>query len=884
MSEKIANRLKPSKLSRILAALLAAGTLSATENYTSIPLDQFELPDDLEITEWAASPLFFNPTNIDIDHKGRVWVAEGVNYRFFKNSLEGVGHAPGDRIVILEDSDGDGTAETSKIFWQDTSLVAPLGISVIDNKIIVSQPPHLIVITDVNRNDVFDNSDTKEILLTGFGGLDHDHSLHSVTVGPNGQYYFNTGNSGDMNVKSKDLNIYTSKAYGDNIKATKTSSDGHKYIGGVAMRVNPDGSDLNVIGHNSRNSYEQAITSFGDVFQNDNDDPPACRTTWLMEYGNLGYKSEDGLRGWRAERRPGQSTAVSEWRQEDPGVIPAGDVYGSGAPTGIVFMESEALGEQYKGLLLSCEPTRNVIFGYNPKPKGAGFSLDRFDFVSTNNSNQFYGGDYTRTINDELKFKFRPSDVAIAPDGSIFIADWYDARVGGHATFDKKTEGYIYRIAPKGKSLKMPKIDYGTLDGLIEAFKNPATNVRGAAFYGLREKGTTAIPAVAKLLKHKNEYIQARALFLLAQLGDEGIAIVEKRLSHKDAQMRIAAFRALRFVESNLLKHAFTLSKDDSQAVRREVALSLRDIPFDQTKKIVSRLFEGYNGQDRWYLEAIGTACSLQEEKAYKYLKNKYGQKPSSWSSEFADIAWRLHPDSSIKDLKAYVDNPQNDEQKRFHMLTAIAYIETQEAGDAMLETALNAESAKINTQARWFVENRSRSHWRKYGLAEKLGAAKAEVYDALVPPFPKTEKEISLENVLSAKGDIRSGTRQAARCLMCHKIGDQGVDFGPDLTTFGRGNPREVLALAIINPSRDIAHGYDAVRIKTKNNKTVEGFIVSEGDSVQVNVFGGNQITIDASEIASRERLEESVMPSAASLELSFEQVADIVAYLQSI
>ena len=63
----------------------------------------------------------------------------------------------------------------------------------------------------------------------------------------------------------------------------KQSSDGQVYLGGVAFRVNQDGTGLRPIGHNFRNSYEQAVSSLGDVFQNDNDDPPASRTAWLME-------------------------------------------------------------------------------------------------------------------------------------------------------------------------------------------------------------------------------------------------------------------------------------------------------------------------------------------------------------------------------------------------------------------------------------------------------------------------------------------------------------------------------------------------------------------------------------------------------------------------
>src|SRR5215210_2533361 len=105
----------------------------------TLPLNIFQVPEGLEITLWASSPLLHNPTNMDIDRDGRIWVAEGVRYRRHHER-----QPEGDRIVVLQDKDGDGKAETAHTFVQEPALVAPLGISVIDNKIVVSQPPDLI--------------------------------------------------------------------------------------------------------------------------------------------------------------------------------------------------------------------------------------------------------------------------------------------------------------------------------------------------------------------------------------------------------------------------------------------------------------------------------------------------------------------------------------------------------------------------------------------------------------------------------------------------------------------------------------------------------------------------------------------------------------------
>jgi glucose/arabinose dehydrogenase len=92
----------------------------------------------LEVKLWAAEPSLLNPTNIDIDARGRIWVLEGVNYR---RQLKGEKdyRAAGDRIMILEDTDHDGKVDKVKIFAQDPGLRSPLGIAVLGDKVVVSQ-------------------------------------------------------------------------------------------------------------------------------------------------------------------------------------------------------------------------------------------------------------------------------------------------------------------------------------------------------------------------------------------------------------------------------------------------------------------------------------------------------------------------------------------------------------------------------------------------------------------------------------------------------------------------------------------------------------------------------------------------------------------------
>src|SRR5918993_81464 len=179
------------------AAVLA---LLAPVTYAADETDAFELPEGLEVTVWARTPQLFNPTNIDVDARGRIWVTEGVNYRQTWKDQKALLHPEGDRVMILEDTDGDGVCDSSKVFVQEKDLVCPLGIAVIGDKVIVSCSPHLIVYTDADGDD---KPEKREVLLTGFGGFDHDHGLPSVVGGLDRRWYFNVWNMGPHDVTDK---------------------------------------------------------------------------------------------------------------------------------------------------------------------------------------------------------------------------------------------------------------------------------------------------------------------------------------------------------------------------------------------------------------------------------------------------------------------------------------------------------------------------------------------------------------------------------------------------------------------------------------------------------------------------------------------------------
>ncbi|WP_265594490.1 PVC-type heme-binding CxxCH protein [Haloferula sp. BvORR071] len=867
------------------------------EGDTLVPEEMFSTPDsNLEVKVWATTPMLQNPTNIDFDAEGRLYVAEGVNYRSAKGT-----RPEGDRIVVLSDTDGNGQADTSEVFVQDKNLESPLGVSVLGNQVVVSQPPDLIVYTDVNGDRKYDPAvDKREVLLTGFNARQHDHSLHSVTAGPDGSWNFNNGNCGGIFTDKSGKTFRMGSSYYQSGGGTwysdtqsiagKPSDDGKVWVGGFSVRMNPDGTNARIVGHNYRNSYEQALTSFGDMFQSDNDDPPACRVAEVMEGGNAGFSSADGQRSWNADRRPGQDVPTAEWRQEDPGTMPSGDVYGGGSPTGVAFYENGALGDKWQGLLLACEAGKNVIYGYLPERDGAGFKLQRIDFLTSNKEKEFAGSDFQGgKPNNDLKTRFRPSDVTVGPDGALYVADWFDPRVGGHGTMDKAGTGTIYRIAPKGFKPVVPKIDLSTTEGQITALKSPAVNVRNSGFVKLKAQGEKAVPAVAALLKDANPYIAARAVWLLAQMGPAGEKAAAELLDSSDARVRLVACRAARAAGADVVKLADKMAGDASPMVRREIALSLRDVPADKALPSLVTIAGKFDGKDRAYLEAFGLGCSGKEAVVYEALRSKVTAAPDAWTDAFAWLAWRLHPAQAAADLKARALSPKVSPDQSKLALTALGFTGSAAAATGMIELA-NTNGYVHKDLANWWVNNRKGNLWKPYnvdGILKTMGQdpANAKLVAVEMPAEPANAPKLPpAEEIAKLQGDAARGKTAVAACFMCHHIGDAGTDYGPDLTAFGKQQPAEVIIGAIVNPSADISHGYDGTEIKTKDGITIMGMVLSEGDPVIVKCMGGQMQTISKSRIASMKKMEKSLMYPPSLLGLTPQSVADIAAYLKSL
>jgi putative membrane-bound dehydrogenase-like protein len=956
----------------------------------------------LKVELVASEPMLKNPTNIDVDDRGRIWVTEAYNYRPEINGNPTT--EKGDRIIILEDLNGDGIADTSKVFYQGPEINAPLGVCVLGNKVIISQSPYVWIFHD---DDGDDKADRKEILFQGIGGEQHDHGMHTFTFGPDGKLYFNFGNEGNT-LKDKNGKTVLDQD-GDEIGP-------NKYQQGMIFRSNLDGTEVECLGQNFRNNYELAVDSYGNIWQSDNDDDGnrATRINFVMDYGNYGYRDEITKAYWSASRTNIEEDIPSRhWHLNDPGVVPNLLLTGAGSPTGIIFYEGKLLPKHLQSQMIHCDPGPNVVRAYPVKKQGAGYTAGIIDILK----------------GDKDKW-FRPSDICVAPDGSLIIADWYDPGVGGHQAGDQQ-KGRIYRISPKDYKYNQPKHNYTTIKGAIKALQSPNLAVRYLAWESLQKSGNKAIPELEKLWKSSNDAtMRARAFWVLTKIGNPEKYINEAIL--QDSDMKILALRAARQVKTDIIKIIKELVNDNDPHVRRECAIALHHNKSKEMPSLWASLAQQHNGEDRWYLEALGIGAADQWEVCFDaYLK--LVPQPNHTNAG-KDIVWRARADKALpflaelasdentplssrlryfrafdfnngssksKHLIAILEKNANNSQELNKLILShldkqaviqsdiakkaliqlvkstygsdeyislVSKYQVKEETDNLLKLAIQKSNQGVGRNAASLllafdksdiiVKNISNNDTVKTNkivnalsrtgskqsidIIEKtalstdynpnirsnaalmLGKSSGgedrilvllknnQIPQNMIPYFVeglkntwrkaiyneaktylpnhqntiKNNQNLNLDELKSLNTNLESGKAiLATNCIVCHKVQNEGFDFGPNLSEIGTKLPVEALLDAIVNPSAGISFGFETWVLSMKNGSTFSGIISSRTESeIELLYPGGIKTKINTNDIKSLKQLPDSMMPAGLHESMTKQELADMLAYLSSL
>jgi len=634
---------------------------------------------DMEVSLFASEPLITNPAAIDIDTQGRVWVAEIQWYRAAAKD------PPSDKIKVLEDTDGDGRADKATVFAE--GLFCPMSICVAGDRVYVATSPDLWVYEDKNHDLKADGPPKK--LLTGFGGRNHDHGAHSLVLGPDHKWWMSHGDTG--------------------FKVTGTDGKTIEYGYGAVIRGELDGSKLELVAVNFRNPYEVCVSSFGESFltDNDNDGNFSARVCWLMEGGDYGWF------GHPPAKTPPGTPFGEHWhfRGHIPGFVPATLVTGFGSPCGMCFYEGDAFGPHYKNAPLHTDAGPAEVRMFRHENSGAGMQATSQVFLASD------GDKY-----------FRPDDICAAPDGSLYVSDWYDGGVGGHA-YNNPTQGRIFQLRPKGKKLERigKPGPYASVEDAVEGLKNPNLATQFLARERLLAEGSKSVAALRGLLDDREPSNVARALWLLDRRGGDARTPVVERLKSDDARMRALAARILRRHGAEYAAAILPLADDADGAVRREVLLALPAIigpansasgtGGDAAFAALVKLASTYDGSDRYLLEAINIAAANCKPKLYGALKDA-----GRVGLGNLQLLRLLDPNAAAALLVKSMSDKGSDDAARSNILRELGGTPSIEAGRAVLQIAADTSAGRdLRRQAMALVSTNFDGDWKALREEESL-------------------------------------------------------------------------------------------------------------------------------------------------------------------
>ncbi|MFM9196890.1 MAG: hypothetical protein ACKOWG_14330 [Planctomycetia bacterium] len=241
---------------------------------------------------------------------------------------------------------------------------------------------------------------------------------------------------------------------------------------------------------------------------------------------------------------------------------------------------------------MHCDPGPNVVRAYHVKPAGAGYAAT------------------AETIIDGSADRwFRPSDVCVAPDGSLIVADWHDPGVGGHGMGDIE-KGRLYRIAPKGSAWSVPAARFGTVADCLAALASPNLCTRALALDGLAKQPQEAATALAAAFASATDaVVKARFAWAAGMLPGQAEAWIARLAGDADERFRIIALRMCRLTKGDVLVLVEKLLADPAAAVRRECAIALKGKAGQRADRAWAELAAQHKAGDRWELEALGVGA-----------------------------------------------------------------------------------------------------------------------------------------------------------------------------------------------------------------------------------------------------------------------------------
>jgi putative membrane-bound dehydrogenase-like protein len=830
--------------------------------------DTVKAPAGFDVTLFAAPPKVSYPVALAAAPTGELFVAV--------DEQGSIGRTPGGgKVLRCVDKDGDGKMDEVTVFAR---MDHPRGLIYQGGSLWVLHPPFLSVYHDGGKGV----ADKSEVLVTGLtsdminqrGG---DHTTNGIRMGLDGWIYIAVGDYGCPEARGKDGSKITMR-------------------GGIA-RVRPDGTDLEIFATGLRNPFDIGIDPFMNLFTRDNDDNRAggwdIRVSHLIQSAYYGY-----------------SQHYANFPDE---IMPPLGQFGGGSGTGNLFLQDERWPEKYRNVLFTGDWGRSEVYRHEVHRHGPTFDLKQEEF---------------------LKFP-RPTGIDIDGSGRLYVASW---RGGEASTYVGPNVGFVARVTPSGlKSAPFPNLKETDLPGLVHLLSGPNSVAR---LHGQREilrrgRNPETSKALVDLASDARAPLEGRvvAVFALKQLDGKDSHPSLLKLA-EDAAVREFALRALTDRKKELdgldAKLFVAALSDDSPRVRAQALISLGRLNDVSAAKSIIPLTSRPAGSvmpaktpvhaqpdaDRVLPHlAVRTLVSLQAVDACVEALDGPHAQGALWAMRY------MHDKRTVEGLIKKLGAVRTSELRRAILATlirlyhreadykgvwwgirpentgpyydAVEWDQSKRIGTVLTSAVLDADPDTAAFLRAEFARHRV-SLAGVSSRPEAAPGAEKETPIVVQKADPKDPNqignltyEVAARRALQARGDLQKGKVlfKNQSCVACHTDADGQAPKGPHLVGIGKRYSAAELVESVLKPSTKIAQGFETYVFETTDGRVYTGFVVSESaNAILMREESGVQRELKRDRIESRKRQERSAMPEGVVNNLTPEQLADLLAYLQSL
>ena len=827
-----------------------------------------EAPPEFEVSLFATSPEVNYPVAIAAAPSGDVYVAI--------DEQGSLGRTPGGgRIVRCRDVDDDGKADEVSVYAR---VDHPRGLCYRNGSVWVMHPPTLSVFRDEDGDGI---AEAHDVLVTGLtteqieerGG---DHTTNCVRMGIDGWLYIGVGDYGIL-------------------KAEGTDGRTISLRGGGVVRVRPDGTELEIYCTGLRNPFDLAIDPFLNLFTRDNTNDGAgwdTRVSHLIQSAEYGY-----------------ARLFANFTDE---IMPTLGAFGGGGGTGGLFVQDPAWPDRYGNTLYTGDWGRSEVYRHPLSPHGASFDLEQDVFMSIP----------------------RATGMDVDGSGRMYVASWWGGEAAVHVG---PHVGFVTRVVPEGlRPDSFPVLADESLDELTALLATPrsVTRLHAQGEILSRKLDTATMEAMFGLASSKDALPEGRvaALFTLKQLAGPESHPLLLRLT-QDPVVREFALRCLTDRTSeleNLDAAPFIAALDDeSPRVRAQAVISLGRLndpaaaphilpltsPITNTDEPPKRPHQNDADPDRVVPHlAVKSLVALDAVEPCLEALDGLHWRGALWAMR------SMHSEAAVEGLIKALSQSRADERRREILITLMRLYHREAEYDGSWWGIRPDTTGPYYDRVKWEMSDRIESVLTVAVLdsdAETAELMKAELQRhqvslpgvpvaanvAAAPPddpivIPKADPdnpdqignlvyEEARQRVLAGNGDPNRGEKlfQANSCIACHTTADGQTPKGPHLVNIGQRYKADELVESILRPSKKLAQGYEMYSFSMVNGRVFSGFIVSErADATLIRESNGVQRELPRSEIDARVMQKVSAMPERLVDNLTPAQLADLVAFLQSL